>query len=110
QVTTEVSVDKIDLPPLQAFAQPFWAGTIVSGKLGARAKLQTTFAAGRINIRMQPATASLDAVELRAPAQDEKPVQLAHLGVAIDQFDLAARQVALKEVRIDGLHGFVRRL
>ncbi|HXR36465.1 MAG TPA: DUF748 domain-containing protein, partial [Candidatus Binataceae bacterium] len=110
QVTTEVSVDKIDLPPLQAFAQPFWAGTIASGKLGAHAKLQTMFAAGRFNVRVQPAIAALDAVELRAPAQDEKPVQLAHLSLAIDQFDLAARQVALKEVRIDGLHGFVRRL
>ena len=40
QVATEVTLNQIDLPPLQAFAQPFWAGTLTTGKLSAHAKVQ----------------------------------------------------------------------
>ena len=109
RAATQATLDKIDLPPLQAYAQPFWAGTLVSGKLGAKAQVQTDFAAGNFNVHVQPASLSLDTLELRAPGDTQQPVQLKSLSVALDQVDLKARQAAVKEVRLDGLRLSMRR-
>ncbi|HZY58441.1 MAG TPA: DUF748 domain-containing protein, partial [Candidatus Binataceae bacterium] len=109
QLATEVSLDKIDLRPWQTLAQPFWAGTITSGTLGAHAKLKTTFIAGHFNVLAETASAALNTVELQSPTAGEKPVQLGRISVAIEQIDLAKRQAIIKEVRGDGLHLFARR-
>ncbi|HEV3111342.1 MAG TPA: DUF748 domain-containing protein [Candidatus Binataceae bacterium] len=109
RAATQATLDKIDLPPLQAYAQPFWAGTIVSGKLSSKAQVQTDFAAGKFNVHVQPAGLSLDSLELRAPGDTQQPVQLKNLSVALDQVDLNARRAAVKEVRLDGLRLSMRR-
>jgi Domain of Unknown Function (DUF748) len=110
QVGAEVTLDQIDLPPLQPFVRPFLAGTIASGKLAAHAKLTAGIAPSHFNIRAQPAGIALSGVEVRPPDEDNKPVQLARLSVTVGQFDLAERRVMVTEVRTDGLHLFVRRL
>ncbi len=104
----QAALEQIDLPPLQAFAPAIWAGTVVTGKFGAHAQLQTDFSAGRFNVVMQPATASLDAVELRPP-DETQPLTFNHLSAAVDRFDLAGRRAALKELRIEGLRLSARR-
>jgi hypothetical protein len=109
QVTTEVSIDQIDLPALQPFAQSVLAATIASGKLSAKAKVQTHFASDHFNVHAEPATVAIENFEMDAPGEREKPVQWKSLSASIGQFDLAARQATVSEVRIDGMHLFVRR-
>ena len=109
QVTTDVSIDQIDLPALQPFAQSVLAATIASGKLSAKANLQTHFASDHFNVHAEPASVAIENFELDAPREREKPVQWKSLSVAIGQFDLAAHQAAVAEVRSDGMHLFVRR-
>ncbi len=109
RAATQATLEKIDLPPLQAYAQPFWAGTIASGKLSAKAQVQADLAADKFNVHVQPAGLSLDTLELRAPGDTQQPVQLKNLSVALDQIDLNARRAAVKEVRVDGLRLSMRR-
>ncbi len=109
QLTTEVSIDQVDLPALQPFAQSVLAATIASGKLSAKASVQTHFAADHFNVHAEPATVAIENFEMDAPHEREKPVQWKSLSVAIGQFDLAARQATISEVRSDGMHLFVRR-
>ena len=109
QVTTEVSIDQIDLPALQPFAQSVLAATIASGKLSAKANVQTHFASDHFNVHAEPATVAIENFEMDAPREREKPVQWKSLSVAIGQFDLAAHHATVTEVRGDGMHLFVRR-
>jgi hypothetical protein len=109
RAAVKVALDKIDLPPLQALAQPFWAGTLISGKLSAKAQVQTDFAPDKFNVLVQPAALSVDTLELHAPGDTQKPVQLKNLGVALDKLDLNAHRAAIKEVHLDGLGLSVKR-
>src|SRR5271168_346265 len=47
QVTTNVTIDKIDLPALQPFAEKFLAATVASGKFSASANVLTNFASDK---------------------------------------------------------------
>src|SRR5216684_801934 len=109
QVTTDVSLDKIDLPALQTFAQPFLAANVATGKLSLQATVRTNFATAGFNVHAEPATVSLDNFDLRAAPANEGPIQLNRLSASIGQVDLATRQATVNEVRADGMHLFVRR-
>ncbi len=109
QVTSDVSIDKIDLPALQPFAQKFLAATIASGKFSAKANVQTNFASGHFNVHSEPASVAIENFEVDAPHEKEKPVQWKNFSVAIGQFDLASRQATVTEVKADGMHLYVRR-
>ncbi len=109
QATTEVTLDAIDIPALQGFAQSALAATVASGKLTAHANVQTLFATGKFNVHAAPAGISFDKFELRAPQESVDPIGWNKLSVSIGQVDLATRQATVTEVRSDGLHVFVRR-
>ncbi len=109
QVTTDVSIDKIDLPSLQPFAQKFLAATVASGKFNAKATVQTHFASEHFNVHAEPASVAIDNFEVDAPHEKEKPVLWKNFSVAIGQFDLASRNATVTEVKGDGMHLFVRR-
>jgi hypothetical protein len=109
QVTSDVSIDKVDLPALQPFAQKFLAATVASGKFSAKANVQTHFASGHFNVHSEPASVAIENFEVDAPHEKEKPVQWKNFSVAIGQFDLASRQATVTEVKGDGMHLFVRR-
>jgi hypothetical protein len=109
QVTTDVSLDKIDLPALQTFAKPFLAANVAAGKFSLQAKVRTNFATGGFNVHAEPASVSLDNFDLRASTANEGPIQWNRLSASIGQVDLATRQAAVNEVRADGMHLFVRR-
>jgi uncharacterized protein involved in outer membrane biogenesis len=102
RVVATAALDKIDLVPLQPFAQPFWVGTLASGKLSVQANLQAGLA-GRFNALIKPGTISLDNIEIRAPGDIQKPVQFDHFTVVLNQVDLNARRADVKEVRLDKL-------
>ncbi len=109
QVTTDVALDQIDLPALQAFAQTVVAATIPSGKLTANATVKTDFKSGQFNVHAEPASVALDNFELRAAGQSEAPIGWTKFSVSIGQVDLASHQAVVKEVRSDGLHVYVHR-
>ncbi len=109
QATTDVSIDQIDLPALQPFAQKFLAASVASGKFSAKANVQTHFASGHFNVHAEPASVAIANFELDAPHEREKPVQWKNFSVSLGQFDLASRQAAVTEVKSDGMQLFVRR-
>jgi Domain of Unknown Function (DUF748) len=108
QATTDISVNQIDLPALQGFAQSILAAVIASGKLSASTKLVANFGS-RFNVHAEPASASLDNFEMRDTGGGETPIKWKQLSVTVNQFDLAARQAAVKEIRLDGLNVLAKR-
>jgi hypothetical protein len=109
QVKSDVSIDKIDLPALQPFAQKFLAATVASGKLSANANVQTHFASEHFNVHAEPASVAIENFEVDAPHEKEKPVLWKHFSVAVGQFDLASRNATVTEVKSDGMHLYLRR-
>jgi len=109
QAKTDITLDAIDLPALQGFAQSGLAATVASGKLTVHANVQTLFATGKFNLHAAPASIALDKFELRAPGESENPIGWNKLSASIGQVDLATHQATVTEVRSDGLHLFVRR-
>ncbi len=108
-ITSALSLDQIDLPALQDLVPSALAARFTAGQLSAQADVQTSFAAGQFNVHAEPATLSLDQVELHAPGQRETPIAWTRLSASIAQVDWAARQVTVHEVHADGLRVFVRR-
>jgi len=109
QVTSDVTIDQVDLPALQAYAQSALAVTIGAGKLSARASLITSFAANQFNLHVEPASFSVDNLAMTAPGDKEKPLQWSQFGATIAQADLATHQATVNEVHGNGIRLFVRR-
>jgi uncharacterized protein involved in outer membrane biogenesis len=109
QITSDVSLDQIDLPTLQDLAPSILAARFTAGQLSAQANVQTSFAAGQFNVLAEPATVLLDQVELLPQGQGETPIAWSRLNASIAQVDWAARQVTVHELRADGVRVFVRR-
>lgn len=108
QVTTDLSIDQIDLPGLQGFAQPTFAGNVASGKLSVQAKSVTHFAKGPFNVHVEPANISIENLKVDDP-KHETPIQWKSFTVAIGQVDLASHQAIVNEVHGDGINLLVRR-
>jgi uncharacterized protein involved in outer membrane biogenesis len=109
QANTDITLNQIDLPALQGFAQSILAATIASGKLSASTKLATRFDAAHFNVHAEPASASLDNLEVRGPGGGDAPLKWKQFSVSVGQFDLASREALVKEVRLDGLHVSAKR-
>jgi uncharacterized protein involved in outer membrane biogenesis/outer membrane protein OmpA-like peptidoglycan-associated protein len=109
QATSDVALNQIDLPALQAFAQSAFAGNVGSGKLNAKAALLTHFASGHFNLHAGPASVSIDNFEVHAPRERETPAQWKSFSASIGEFDLAQHTATINEVRANGMHLFVRR-
>ncbi|MGO9449812.1 MAG: DUF748 domain-containing protein [Candidatus Binataceae bacterium] len=105
----DVTLDQVDLPALQAFAQSAFAGTIASGTFTAHATLKTHFASDRFNVHAEPADVALDNLAIKGPRGRDQPIAWTHFGVSVGNFDLAARQVDVKEIRADEMKLFVQR-
>src|SRR5579863_10364610 len=103
QATTDLSLNQLDLAALKAFAEPYLAGDLKSGKLDAKASIQTTFAPGRFNIHVEPASASLDNFDVLAPGGGESQVAWNTIAVTVGQVDFASRKAIVNEVRTDGI-------
>ena len=109
QVTTDLSLNQLDVAALKAFAEPYLAGDVKSGKLSAKASIRTDFATGRFNLHVEPANASLDNFSLLAPGRGESPIAWNTIAVTVGQVDLATRKAIVKEVRSDGIKLIARR-
>jgi hypothetical protein len=108
QATTDLAIDQIDLPGLQGFAQPTFAGNVASGKLSVHANLLTHFGGGPFNLHVEPANISIENLKVDDPKR-ETPIQWKTLAIAIGQIDLASHQAIVSEVHADGISLFVRR-
>jgi hypothetical protein len=108
-VQADVAVDKVDLPPLQTFVRDFFAGTIKSGSFSAHGRLDSHFAGDKFNLHSEPADVAIDDLGIDAAGSRKPPLAWSHFGVSLASFDLAARQVEVKEVRADGIKLFARR-
>ena len=102
QATSNVTIDQIDLPALQAFAQSVLAAKVTGGKLSATASVKTDFSSN-FNVHAEPASVSLDSFALSTSNGRDKPLQWNKLSVAIGQIDLASRQATINEIRTDGI-------
>jgi hypothetical protein len=102
QATSNVTIDQIDLPALQAFAQSVLAAKVTGGKLSATASVKTDFSSN-FNVHAEPASVSLDSFALSTSDGRDKPLQWNKLSVAIGQIDLASRQATINEIRTDGI-------
>ena len=107
QVTSNVSIDQVDLPALQPFAQSVLAGTIASGKLNIHANVQTNFGTN-FNVHAEPAGVSLDNLKINSP-DGETPVQWKSFGVDVGQVDLATHSAKVTQVHAEELRLFVKR-
>ena len=87
QITSDLSLDQIDLPALQALAPSELAATVTAGQLSAEAHVQTSFADGQFNVHAGPATMSLDQVTLQGPDQRETPLAWS----AVERIDRTGR-------------------
>ncbi|HLX37315.1 MAG TPA: DUF748 domain-containing protein, partial [Candidatus Binataceae bacterium] len=108
QATTDVSIDQIDLPGLQGFAQPTFVGSIASGKLDLHANVQAHFGPAPLNVHVEPANLSISDLKIDDP-KHATPIQWKTLAIALGQFDLASHQAVVNEVRGDGINLFVQR-
>ena len=109
QATSTVTIDQIDLPALQDFAQSVLAGKVTGGKLSAQATVKADFSPAAFNVHAEPASLSLDSFSLSAPTGRDKPIEWNKFSITIGQIDLASRQATVNEVRADGIRMFVRR-
>ncbi|MGH7839581.1 MAG: DUF748 domain-containing protein, partial [Candidatus Binataceae bacterium] len=112
RVTTEATLDQVDLPALKAFAAPFLNGDLAGGKLSASASVKTDYAPGAFNLRVEPASAAIDNLDLRGVDRSEKneaPLAWGRFAVAVGQIDLAAHKAVINAVTADGLKLFVKR-
>lgn len=108
QATSEVTIDQIDLPGVQGFAQPTFVGNIASGKFNAHVNLLAHFGSAPLNIHVEPANISIDNLRVDDP-KHETPIQWKTFALALAQFDLASHQAVVNEVHADGVNLFVRR-
>jgi hypothetical protein len=109
QAMTELSIEQVELPPMQNFAAPFLAANVASGKFSAHATLRSDFGAGAFNLHAEPATVSIENFQVKTLDGHEVPIEWNSLSTTIDQFDLAARNAKIGEVKSDALHLFVSR-
>jgi Domain of Unknown Function (DUF748) len=109
QVTSEITLDQVNLPALQAYGHSVLAATVGAGKLSAHATVQTTFATKRFNLHVEPASFSVDNLELAAPGEKQQPVRWTQFGATVAMVDLATHQAVVKEVHADGIRLFVKR-
>lgn len=109
QVTTDVSLDQVDLPALKGFAAQFLHGDLSTGKLTASATVKTDFGANSFNVHVEPASAEIDNLDLRGTTANEDPVGWGKLAVTVAQVDLASHQATVNQVRADSLKLFVKR-
>jgi Domain of Unknown Function (DUF748) len=109
QATTDFSLNQLDLAALKAFAAPYLAGDLKSGKLSAQAAIRTGFAPNRFNVHVEPASVSLDDFNLLAARGGESQISWKTIAVTVGQVDLATRTAIVKDVRTDGIKLLARR-
>jgi hypothetical protein len=110
QSSSDVTLNQIDLPALQGFAQAALAGKIASGKLNAHAAVQESFAPGHINVHVEPATIALDDFAVQYPNGRIQPIKWKEISTNIAQVDLVAHNAVINEVRSQGIQLDVRHL
>lgn len=99
----ELKLDDVKLAGIGPYLRQAGAPQLQNGALSADGKVALDFGPGTFNVRAEPLTASLADLSM-APTSGKATALRAKLVRAdVKSFDLAARTLALNEVRADGL-------
>ncbi|WP_296224462.1 DUF748 domain-containing protein [Ralstonia sp. UBA689] len=99
----ELKLDDVKLAGIDPYLRQAGAPQLQNGALSADGKIALDFGPDKFNVRAEPLTASLADLSM-APASGKATALRAKLLRAdVKSFDLAARTIALNEVRADGL-------
>lgn len=109
QITADLALNQINLAALQPFVREQLDAVLKSGSLNAKAQLQVDMGENNQKILVQPATASVDNLELRTTSGTDVPLRWKHLQIGLDQLDLTNQKAALSEISADGLDLLARR-
>jgi hypothetical protein len=103
-----VTIDGVDMAPLQAIADPTLAATL-AGKLAAQGQLQAQWH-GPFNAQLSHTRIALTDVALLPTKYADSAVRWKKLSAELDQFDLLKQQARLGTLSIDGLSVDAQRL
>ncbi|CAJ0785576.1 hypothetical protein LMG19083_01317 [Ralstonia psammae] len=99
----ELKLDDVKLLGAGPYLRQAGAPQLQNGALSADGKIALDFGPDKFNVRAEPLTASLADLSLGAATGKDTPLRAKLLRADVKSFDLAARTLALNEVRADGL-------
>lgn len=99
----ELKLDAIKLTGVEPYLRQAGAPQLQNGALSADGKIALEFGADKFNVRAEPLVATLADLALAPATRNDTALRAKQLRADIKSFDLAARTLALNEVRGDGL-------
>lgn len=99
----ELKLDGVKLAGIGPYLRQAGAPQLQNGALSADGKVALDFAPDKFNVRAEPLTASLADLSLAPATGKDTALRAKLLRADVKSLDLAARTLALNEVRADGL-------
>ncbi len=99
----ELKLEAIKLAGIGPYLRQASAPQLQNGALSADGKIALEFGADKFNVRAEPLVATLADLALAPATRNDTALRAKQLRVDVKSFDLAARTLALNEVRGDGL-------
>lgn len=99
----ELKLDGVKLAGIGPYLRQAGAPQLQNGALSADGKIALDFGADKFNVRAEPLTASLADLSMAPSTGKDTALRAKLLHADVKSFDLAARTIALNEVRADGL-------
>jgi len=99
----ELKLDGVKLAGVGPYLRQAGAPQLQNGALSADGKVALDFGPDKFNVRAEPLTATLADVSMAPASGKDTALRAKLLRADVKSFDLAARTIALNEVRADGL-------
>jgi len=99
----ELKLDAVKLAGIEPYLRQAGAPPLQNGALSADGKIALDFGPDQFNVRAEPLTASLADLSMAPASGKDTALRAKLLRADVKSFDLAARTLALNEVRADGL-------
>jgi hypothetical protein len=99
----ELHLEAVKLAGVGPYLRQAGAPQLQNGALSAQGKIALDFGPDKFNVRAEPLTATLADLSLAPATGKNTALRAKQLSADVKSFDLAARTLALNEVRADGL-------
>ncbi|MEQ6349919.1 DUF748 domain-containing protein [Ralstonia pseudosolanacearum] len=99
----ELKLEALKLASIGPYLRQAGAPQLQNGALSADGKIALEFGADKFNVHAEPLVATLADLALAPATRNDTALRAKQLRADIKSFDLAARTLALNEVRADGL-------
>lgn len=99
----QLHLDAVKLAGVGPYLRQAGAPQLQNGALSAQGKIALDFGPDKFNVRAEPLTATLADLSLAPSTGKNTALRAKQLSADVKSFDLAARTLALNEVRADGL-------